>query len=221
MSVEAEIDAALNALLDDAEAELGRPLDDAETEAIIDGALAGLDDEEADESAVPECDGPECEPLAIPDVRQTTSFSCGAAALASVLQFFGVDGGEGELVKLLGTDSADGTDPEALAAVAERVGLNATPWHKMTLDDLGYQTSQGRPVICAVQAYGTAKEMREGESGHYVVVRGVTPEDVLIQDPVDGPLSIPRDKFLSGWYDEGDGEARYTRWGLVVGKADG
>lgn len=59
--------------------------------------------------------------LPAPLVRQARSFSCGAAALQSLLAYHGDDFREGQLQRLLGTDYDNGTSFKPMKTLVERV----------------------------------------------------------------------------------------------------
>ena len=75
--------------------------------------------------------------LGVPLSRQQTGYSCGPAALRSVLKYFGVwDGPEQQLYKIVHTSVEEGTLPEDLAAGARHFGLSAAVEPLMTIDGL-------------------------------------------------------------------------------------
>ena len=61
----------------------------------------------------------------MPDTRQSTEYSCGAAALQAVLGYWGRDIGEEDLMELLNTDPDSGTYPDDIIRVAHQMGLEA------------------------------------------------------------------------------------------------
>jgi predicted double-glycine peptidase len=145
--------------------------------------------------------------LAVPLVPQTTDHTCGPAALASVLRYFGVQNAADEslLARALGTTAALGTEPQDLARVAEHHGVRAEYRERMTLSELAQQVRLGKPVLVLYQAWSE----RPGESyatsyasGHYGVVVGVDHRYVYVADPwVRGARTfIPRGEFVERWH---------------------
>ena len=61
----------------------------------------------------------------VPDVRQSTSYSCGAASLQAVFNYWGIDAREGTLMQELNTSYETGTLPESIVRVAQAHGLQA------------------------------------------------------------------------------------------------
>ena len=109
---------------------------------------------------------------------QSTDYSCGPAALATVLQNMGINVTEQELKVLAGTD-VSGTSMHGLAQAARSKGLNATGM-RLSIDEL-------RPdMIVHVINDGTP---------HYSVIKEVTNESVRLADPSLGNIELTREKF--------------------------
>jgi len=109
---------------------------------------------------------------------QSTDYSCGPAALATVLQNMGINVTEQELKVLAGTD-VSGTSMHGLAQAARSKGLNATGM-RLSIDEL-------RPdMIVHVINDGTP---------HYSVIKEVTNESVRLADPSLGNIEMTREKF--------------------------
>ena len=109
---------------------------------------------------------------------QCTDYSCGPAALATVLHNLGFNVTEQELKVLAGTD-VSGTTMHGLAQAAKAKGLNAVDM-RLSIDEL-------RPNnIVHVILDGTP---------HYSVVREITNESVKLADPSLGNIEMTREKF--------------------------
>jgi uncharacterized protein len=158
-------------------------------------------------------------PTYTPLVRQATDFSCGPAALASCLYYWGVwDGRESELYPLLGT-TCDGTNAAGIMRVAEGFGLTVEYKNKLTVSDLKDILAAGWTAILNVQAWGKYDETTNfGEvwdDGHYVVLANLTDSDIVMMDPsVAGRyaiLSIAQfDERWHDWNDEGSEHEFHT-----------
>ncbi len=154
-----------------------------------------------------------------PDYRQQLPYDCGADCVRIVLDIFGIDVDEEELIEALGTNDVEGTRYANIVQYLRQAGLEATANTGMTLEDLKAATAQGNPVITPIQEYGTMKEEEEEQSGHYVVALGLEDEKITLQDPVAGRVVMPADEFLSHWVDlDGSGadEVEISRFGIVV-----
>ena len=165
----------------------------------------------------------------VPDVRQSTSFSCGAAALQAVLHYYGVEEREDRLMKELKTSSAEGTHPGDILRVAKAKGLGAALREGMAFEDLQAALDRGIPVIASIQAWkdddGSAKPWSDRwEDGHYVVVLGLDAASVYVEDPslLGCRGIIPRREFLERWHDYegpppyGPTRRTYIRMGLFI-----
>jgi predicted double-glycine peptidase len=161
----------------------------------------------------------------VPLISQASPWTCGPAALMSVLVYFGVfDDAESRLDAELGATPQDGTRVRNLVAVARRFGLAADARTTLELDDLKNELSRGAVVIVALQAWatGAVTDWRSHwEDGHYVVVVGVSDDRVYFMDPSvrTGYAYLPRAEFVDRWhdYDVEDGhKVVWNRLGIVI-----
>ena len=131
----------------------------------------------------------------VPDARcvvfQTTKFSCGAAAAATVLTRIGYPTTEREMAIRCGTNAVTGTDEiaaalclrEKLGATEKQVQVNRAEW-----DDL-------RRMPMPVMATNRMSALLD----HWVVILKVEPERVTVADPTIGIHPLTRDRFLKQW----------------------
>jgi len=152
----------------------------------------------------------------VPDVRQSTDYSCGASALQAVLAYWGIDNREETLIKELNSSSVTGTTPGSILEVASSRGLNAFVSDNLTIDDLRSYTQKGIPVIINAQAWNGDYDS-DGtwvikvpdnwedtwENSHYMVVIGVDTINVYLEDPtlLGTRGVIPIMEFISRWHD--------------------
>lgn len=129
-------------------------------------------------------------------VAQTTDYSCGAAALACLLQmYYGIQATELEVLELAERQMlARGAEPEHahgltaydLRAASEALGL-ATAGYKLTLAQLeDYFQRGGLPLIAHVTQ----------PQNHYVVVVGVATDHILLADPAWGRYIAPLQELV-------------------------
>ncbi len=144
----------------------------------------------------------------VPDVRQSQPYSCGAASLQSVFNYWGIDMREGVLMQELNTTEESGTPPESIVRVARAHGLQAEIRTNLTLTDLEQANANKVPVIIACQAWSDVSPAnlswdRDWEDGHYMVVIGLDTNNVYFEDPsmLGTRGVIPRQEFLSRWHD--------------------
>jgi predicted double-glycine peptidase len=144
----------------------------------------------------------------VPDVRQSTTYSCGAAALQAVLSYYGIDKREKALMDMLKTTEEVGTSPDNIARVAKELGLQADPRENVTYEDLIKAYREGIPVICAIQAWTDVPAEKRSwtsdwEDGHYVIIIGADDQFVYVEDPslLGSRGIIPKQEFLDRWHD--------------------
>lgn len=135
-------------------------------------------------------------------VRQRFDYSCGAAALATLLRF-GLNHSvtEQEIVDDLfrGLSQAD-------SAIREKEGFSLLDLQKVA-EGRGYRAQGFRlepehlaqlqgPVIVFLEALGYR---------HYAVLKGVRGDRVYLADPSRGNIRMPAYRFLQAWMRDGSG----------------
>lgn len=146
------------------------------------------------------------EGLAVPHVFQSTSYSCGSAALLAALRYWRMPAeSERELMKALGTNWKRGTEADAMSKLAKKVGLHADLLSHMSLEALKRRVNNGETVIAEIQARPSpGARLDKHAYGHYVVVVGVDDGNVYFMDPrVRAPKygSVRTDVFKKAWID--------------------
>jgi len=141
------------------------------------------------------------------DTRQSTEYSCGAAALQAVLSHWGIDKDENELIQLLHTSPETGTYVGDIVRVARMVGLKAELKENVTLAELHEALKKGESVIVCGQAWRSREDslksvQEDWEDGHYVVVLGMDSKYVYYQDPFirRGKGFVTHRKFDEAWH---------------------
>lgn len=155
----------------------------------------------------------------LPSVRQTKNYTCGAGALKSIAQHYGIDMPEKDMAKILKTNPDDGTDPIDLKRVGKQLGLNVKEHFNMPLNLLKKYLDEEKPVICAIQAYGKPKDYKEDKNGHYVIAIGYDKDYIYFEDPsIKGKRGhLKNDEFLKRWHDYDEGR-NFKCYGLAVWK---
>lgn len=165
--------------------------------------------------------------LPVPLVRQAAPFSCGAAVLHSLLQYWNApfDGGETALYPLLGTTERDGTPPDRLVRGAAHFGLTAYLSENMTVDDLRLALERGDTVILDLQAWraegSTQPWSSTWEDGHYAVLVALDERHAFFMDPSSSGsyAYIPLSELPDRWHDYEDRLGlvwRTQRLGVIV-----
>jgi predicted double-glycine peptidase len=145
--------------------------------------------------------------FSMPDTRQSTEYSCGAASLQAVLGYWGRDIGEEDIREMLNTNEESGTYPDDIIRVAQALGLEADYKENMTLADLEGYVAQGIPVMVDCQAWRSVSQYNESwadtwHNGHWVVVIGIDESNVTLEDPyILGDRGImSREEFEARWH---------------------
>jgi len=149
-------------------------------------------------------------------VRQESMRDCGPAALAMVLQRWGVpDSSRADVEKALPPGGATtGAAAGDLRDLARRRGLRAF-LISGRVEDLMHEVGAGRPVLVGlVQRYG------DQALSHYEVVVGYNPvtRQLLLHDPGRGPREDDFDGFGKEWKPTGNLTLVVTGW---ASKTDG
>jgi predicted double-glycine peptidase len=138
--------------------------------------------------------------------RQTFDFDCGAKALQLVMEYYGVEMREDELMKELKT-SKEGTNYINMIAVAERNGFEVFASDSVSLEQLKRFIDEGYPVIVIVQAwadrYMTLEDWNStNDYGHYAVVIGHQDHIIIFEDPSSTHRTwMSEEEFLARWHD--------------------
>lgn len=126
-------------------------------------------------------------------VRQKYDFSCGSAALATLLRYhYGVDQDE--------ADTFRGMWAAGDRAQIRKVGFSLLDM-KRHLAKLGYQSDGFKVSLEDVAKAGVPGVALINLKGykHFVVVKGVSAEEILVGDPALGLKTMPVAEFNSAW----------------------
>ncbi|MDD1742807.1 MAG: C39 family peptidase [Methanotrichaceae archaeon] len=139
--------------------------------------------------------------------RQSTEYSCGAAALQAVLRYWGKDLDETELMMLLKTSPESGTYPQDIVRVASDLGFQAEYKENLTLEEVKKSIDEGVPVIVLGQAWRSREDSKkapedEWADGHYLVLLGMDDNYVYLEDPYvkRGKMYATRKRFEKQWH---------------------
>jgi predicted double-glycine peptidase len=167
--------------------------------------------------------------LAVPDVFQSTSYSCGAAAVQSVLAYWGKEFHEKDLWQALGTSEQLGTAPDSMLRVLRDYGLKAQMHEGTSIQEIREALGRKVPVILDIQAWPDSPRPNESwdddwEDGHYVVAIGIDDANLYVEDPslLACRGYIPLKELGSRWHDyEGDppynpSKRSYVRLGIFA-----
>ncbi len=157
--------------------------------------------------------------------EQKTDYSCGAAALLSVLRYWKVYfGSEKALYPILGTTPKDGTNPGGLVRGAQHFGLQAEFKTELRLSDLELAIAEGQTVILDLQAWPDNYDqpwIDRWEDGHYVVLMALDETYLYAMDPSTGGAYtyLSKAEFLERWHDyeiENGKRVQYFHEGIFI-----
>ncbi len=131
-------------------------------------------------------------------VMQQYDYSCGAAALATLIRYYWGDPAteEGVLLGILST-----LTPEEVEDRAEH-GLSLTDLRNIAVA-AGYQATMGRRTLAEMTELRAPVIVRviDGDYKHFVVFRGVLNDRVFLADPAQGNVRMPIQVFAKRWTD--------------------
>ena len=158
----------------------------------------------------------------VPLARQATGYTCGVAALQSVLHYFGKPFRQDVLADALGSSPAQGTNYKRMAAFAQANGLACIVQEGMSPTTLRSLVDDGKPVMSALQAWATpgTDYSIAWDDGHYVIVVGYHGADFYFMDPsvLGNYAYLPEDELLIRWhdcYEENNTLYRLHRFGMA------
>lgn len=143
---------------------------------------------------------------AIPDVRQSTGYTCGVSALQAVLAYWGISEREDRLAVRLRSTPENGTHPLDILRVAREFGLTAELREGLALADLEAALGSGTTVIVDLQAWRERTDAPWTETwddGHYMVLLAMDADALYFEDPslLGSRGVIPRAEFVDRWHD--------------------
>lgn len=157
--------------------------------------------------------------LEFPTVRQSTSYSCGAAAVQSILMYYGINVKEKDLMKKLKTNSFDGTDVKNILEFFKQLNFKATLKSEMKIDDLKNFINKEIPIIVLIQAHADSpNEYKENlDNGHYVVCIGYDEINIYFEDPSSFQTTyLKYEEFETRWKDLSAKNKMFIKSGIVI-----
>jgi len=158
--------------------------------------------------------------IRVPMTRQATDYTCGVAAVQSLLGYYGEDARERELYAELQPDSKMGTNTHNIAALFRKRGFEVAVTTGALLSDLKKALDDAKPVIVTIQAWGDKPDYtKEWEDGHFAVAIGYDKKNIYFMDPstLGHYTYIPSAEFLARWHDY-EKEGKLIRFMLTASK---
>lgn len=161
--------------------------------------------------------------LQLPLVRQSTDYTCGAAAALSILGYFGENNLESEIAKELGTKPSIGTHHQKMISFFKSKNFQVEAHSEMSIEELKAFIKQGKPVLCLIQAWedDVTDYSNYWGIGHYVVAIGYDNQNIYFMDPwVLGQYTyLPQDEFINRWHQLTSDNMHLIHWGMAVSKS--
>lgn len=144
--------------------------------------------------------------LNINSYQQTTEYTCGPAAVISLLRYYNRTGDEMTIASEMGTSSTTGTTPNQMTAWLNTHNFSASWYQNGTLDTIINNLKRNKPVLIEWSDWG----------GHWVLAAGYDTrntademDDVIIfadpydrhDDNKDGYTWFSAQRFYYMWYD--------------------
>ena len=128
---------------------------------------------------------------------------CGPSSLKIVLDYYGVRASLSGLAKLCATSPELGTDARGIKHAATILGFTATSKDRSSFRDVDRWLRKGVPVIVDWMTSGRpSASSQQLPDGHYSVVTGLTPREIILNDPeIGGFRRITRSDFERVWFD--------------------
>ena len=159
--------------------------------------------------------------IRVPFTRQATDYTCGVAALQSILYYYGEEFREDELVEKLQPTFKEGTKYLEIAKFAQSRNFRVDVRTGMSLDDLQGLIRKKKPIILLIQAWSESHVdyTQDWDDGHYAVAIGYDHQNIYFMDPSTlGNYSfIPIGEFLDRWHDR-DGQTYLHQFGMILTK---
>lgn len=155
--------------------------------------------------------------LPLEPVLQRSDISCGSAALATVLRWWGVRVDDQDLWPELRPRLPGGLRPSTIAEVARGRGFRSKVVQDTSLEAMCLALATGAPPILDVQAWDRPGE-NHCEDGHFVVLGGLSAGLAWLVDPGRGGWAWVRvSDLLPAWRDRAwPGEPCLDRVAVLV-----
>jgi predicted double-glycine peptidase len=160
--------------------------------------------------------------IRVPLARQEADYTCGVAALQSILYYYGYESRQDILALRLHSDPEQGTAYPNMVSFAESLGFQVSVYTELTLGELKRYIDSRQPVLIAIQAWreSAGDWAQDWNDGHYVVAVGYDQDNFYFMDPstLGNFTFIPNAEFLDRWHDVYQ-DKPLVHFGMVVTKS--
>jgi predicted double-glycine peptidase len=160
--------------------------------------------------------------IRVPIVNQASDFTCGVAAMLSVLYYWDKkeDDYETNLAKRLKANDKDGVVSTQIERYARSRDFQVLRKEDMDLEEIEDFIRDGKPVLVLLQAWPDSKRAGwkgKWENGHFAVAIGSDVDNIYFMDPsmLGNYTYIPKKEFIARWHDR-DGNKKVHHLGVVI-----
>ncbi|MFZ5946313.1 MAG: cysteine peptidase family C39 domain-containing protein [Bacillota bacterium] len=161
--------------------------------------------------------------IKVPLTHQATSYTCGAAALQSILYYYGLQIRERRIAEKLDSNPEIGTEYQNIVDLAQSLGFSAEVKHEMEENELKQLLLNETPAILLIQAWCERNVSYKDHWGdeHYVVAIGFDEENYYFMDPytLGNYTYLPQDKLFERWHGQ-QLERKLNRLAIIVTSQD-
>lgn len=159
--------------------------------------------------------------IPLPLVAQSTDYTCGPAAVLSILGYYEDRPLEADLACELHTNPEIGTFHEDMVRFFQSKGYSTVVKERMTLPELKGFLDRGVPVLCLIQAWDEVENYEHHWAiGHYVIAIGYDASRLYFMDPwLLGHYGyIPTEQFVHRWHQLTRDKVNLHQWGMAIMK---
>ena len=138
----------------------------------------------------------------LPFYKQQTLFTCSLACLRMVLEAVGRKMSEAELAKIVEFKPLKGFSPKMMEKLCEIINIDYEYHFDSSLEELKQNIKAGFHPLVLVNP-SVLYDLPEEEHGHYVIIKDITEEKTIINDPDQEyggeNKEIDLEKFEKAW----------------------
>ena len=142
----------------------------------------------------------------VPEVRQSTNYTCGPSVMLSILGSYNIESREDKLSKLMNTNK-NGTEFSGFIKVAEKYNI-PYKYDSFAINDIKSFIDNEFPCIIALQAWSKNPDTdytKSFEHGHYVIPISYDDNKIYFEDPsIIGLTYLDIDEFQKRWHSLGE-----------------
>ena len=155
--------------------------------------------------------------LDFPVLRQSTGYTCGVASVAAILNYYGEEAKESDVIKELKT-TEDGTHYRNIIKFFNKRKFTVDE-NVNSIDKITECLKKDIPVLLEIQAWqdGNKSYKKNYKDGHYVVAIGIDNSKIYFYDPPSvNHTYIPIDELQDRWHDIEEDKEKTQNLGIAI-----